>query len=139
MKKQLAKALAVAGISLAFSATPAFAAINQFEIKSSGLGVTEFGNLISAGIQVAIIVAALLTFAYLIWGGIEWITSGGDKTAYEAARGRITAALVGLAIVAAAWALMKLIGFFFGVDILGQINLPSAQTGVQEGALQPSQ
>ena len=125
----------IAGITLALSATPAWAAVQDIEIKSSGLGVTEFGNFISAGVQVAIIVAALLTFVYLIWGGIQWITSGGDKAAYEAARGRITAALVGLAIVASAWALMKLIGFFFGVDILGTINLPSATTGVQENAL----
>jgi hypothetical protein len=138
MTKQV-RALLSAGVALAMSATPVFAQVQQFEIKSSGLGVTDFGNLISAGIQTAIIVAAILTFAYLVWGGIQWITSGGDKAAYEAARGRITAALVGLAIVAAAWALMKLVGFFFGVDILGTINLPSAKTGVQEGALQPTQ
>ena len=135
MNKQL-RALTIAGITLALSATPALAAGPEvFEIESSGLGVSDFGNLISAGVQVAIIVAAILTFAYLIWGGIQWITSGGDKAAYEAARGRITAALVGLAIVAAAWALMQLIGFFFGVNILGEIELPSAQTGVKEGAL----
>ena len=137
MNKQL-RALATAGITLAISATPVFAAVQTFEIKKSELGVSDFGNLISAGVQVAIIVAALLTFAYLIWGGIQWITSGGDKAAYEAARGRITAALVGLAIVAAAWALMKLIGFFFGVDILGTITLPSATEGVKEGALAPT-
>src|SRR3989344_2599933 len=129
--------LITGSLTLLSVATPVFAQVNQFEIQSSGLGVTDFGNLISAGVQVAIIVAALLTFAYLIWGGIQWITSGGDKAAYEAARGRITAALVGLAIVAAAWALMKLIGFFFGVDVLGKITLPSAKTGVQQDAVEP--
>jgi hypothetical protein len=34
-------------------------------------------------------------------------------------------ALVGLAIVAAAWALMKLIGYFFGIDVF-QFSIPSA-------------
>ena len=134
--KKAVFSLITGSLALLAGAAPVLAnGVESFEIQSSGLGVTDFGNLISAGVQVAIIVAAILTFAYLIWGGIQWITSGGDKAAYEAARGRITAALVGLAIVAAAWALMQLIGFFFGVDILGTIDLPSAQTGVKEGAL----
>jgi hypothetical protein len=34
-------------------------------------------------------------------------------------------ALVGLAIVAAAWALMKVIGYFFGVDVF-QFTIPTA-------------
>ncbi len=86
-------------------------------------GVKNFGALLSAGIRAAIIIAAILTFAYLIWGGIQWITSGGDKAKYEEARNRITAALVGLAIVAAAWALMALIGYFFDVEPFNlQIN-----------------
>ena len=76
-------------------------------------------------LQVALIVAAILTFAYLIWGGIQWITSGGDKAQYEAARGRITSALIGLAIVVAAYALMELVGHFFGVDVF-HFTIPSA-------------
>jgi len=76
----------------------------------------HLGTLISNGITVALSIAGLLTFAFLVWGGIQWITSGGDKAQYEAARNRITYALVGLAIVAAAWAVMKLIGNFFGID-----------------------
>lgn len=77
----------------------------------------DLGTLISNGITVALSISGLLAFAFLIWGGIQWITSGGDKAQYEAARNRITYALVGLAIVAAAWAVMKLIGNFFGLDL----------------------
>jgi uncharacterized membrane protein len=101
------------------------------EVKAPTLGITNLGNFISALIRASIIIAALLTFAYLIWGGIQWLTSGGDKSAYEAARGRITAALIGLAIVAAAYAIMLIIGTFFNVDILGSglnfgnANLPN--------------
>ena len=53
----------------------------------------------------------------LVWGGIQWIMSGGDKAKTEEARNRITAALVGLAIVASAWAIMKLVEYFFGLNI----------------------
>lgn len=104
-----------------------FAAYAQssIQIKEPSAGVKDIGKLLSAGIQVAMIVAAILTFAFLIWGGIQWILSGGDKTQTQAARDRITMALVGLGIVAAAWALMKVVGYFFGVDVFN-FNIPSA-------------
>ncbi|OGM59165.1 hypothetical protein A3A75_03020 [Candidatus Woesebacteria bacterium RIFCSPLOWO2_01_FULL_39_10] len=62
----------------------------------------------------------------LVWGGVRYITSGGDKAQTEAARGQITAALVGLVIVFAAWAIINLVNIFFGVNIL-QLNIPNAQ------------
>lgn len=93
--------------------------------QPTGMKITDIGVLISRVISVAFILAGVLTFAFLVWGGIEWLTSGGDKTKTETARNRITAAVVGLAIVAASWALMKLIAYFFGVDVFeGNITLP---------------
>ncbi len=74
------------------------------------------GPLISAGINAVIIIAGLLVFVYLVWGGIEWLTSGGDKEKYESARNRITAAVIGLVIVVAAYAIMQLIGTFLGIN-----------------------
>ena len=93
--------------------------------QPTGMKITDIGVLISRGISVAFIVAGILTFAFLVMGGIEWLTSGGDKTKTETARNRITAAVVGLAIVAASWALMKLIAYFFGVDVF-QFTIPTA-------------
>ena len=90
--------------------------------------ITEIGPLIKSGVSLAIIVAAILTFAFLIWGGIEWILSGGDKAKYEEARNRITAALIGLAIVALAWLLIKVVAYFFGLPdpFGGTFTLPKA-------------
>jgi hypothetical protein len=93
--------------------------------QPTGMKITDIGVLISRVISVAFIIAGILTFALLVMGGIEWLTSGGDKTKTENARNRITSAIVGLAIVAASWALMKLIAYFFGVDVFeGNINIP---------------
>jgi hypothetical protein len=91
--------------------------------KPSGFQIDNIGKLISAAIGLALLIAALLVFVYLIWGGIQWITSGGDKGKTEEARNRISSALVGLAIVAAAWAIIQLVGYFFGIDIFGG-NVP---------------
>ena len=84
--------------------------------KPSQVTFTNLGSLLGGAVGAAIVIALMLAFLYLIMGGIQWITSGGDKAKTEEARDRITTALVGLAIVAAAWAIMRLVGFFFGID-----------------------
>lgn len=63
-------------------------------------------------------VGGLAVIIFLIWGGIAWLTAGGDKTRVEAARNRITNALVGLAIIFAAIAIISLIQTAFGINIL---------------------
>ncbi len=96
-------------------------------VQPSQVKILNIGTLIGGIVGVAIIIAALLAFIYLVWGGIEWISSGGDKAGMEAARSRITNAFVGLFIVAAAWAITKLIETFFGITIIsGGITLPKA-------------
>lgn len=94
-----------------------------------GLGTLKdltFTGIISGLIRGALVVAAVVFFFMLVIGGIRWIASGGDKGATEAARSQITAALVGLVIVFAAWAIVTLIKAFFGVDIIN-LTLPSAR------------
>jgi len=89
----------------------------------TNLTTLSFANLISYAIQLVLIVAAVLFFFLLVLGGIKWITSGGDKGQTEGARNQITAALVGLVIVFAAWAIVQLVETFFGVSILSGLNI----------------
>lgn len=92
---------------------------------SDQIKIENLGSLISALVGALLIVAALLAFFYLILGGIQWITSGGDKAGMEAARNKITHAVVGLVIVGAAWAIMILVQNFLGVTIIGgTLNFP---------------
>ncbi len=81
-------------------------------------------ELISGGIQLLMIVAAIIFFFMLVVGGIRWILSGGDKQQTEAARNQITAALVGLIIVFAAWAIVQLLSTFFGISIFEGLTIP---------------
>ncbi len=83
----------------------------------------QFPTLISGAIKLVLVVAALVFFFVLVIGGIQWILSGGDKAGAETARKRITAALVGLAIVFVAWAIGTLIQALFGFDIFN-LNIP---------------
>ena len=73
-----------------------------------------FGNIMS----VVMVLAALLVFGFLIWGAVEWITSGGDKNKVESARNRITNAVIGLLVLAAVTALFMVVQQFLGIDVL---------------------
>ncbi|KKU10257.1 MAG: hypothetical protein UX13_C0016G0014 [Candidatus Woesebacteria bacterium GW2011_GWB1_45_5] len=81
------------------------------------LGGLTVPSIISGLIRFTVVVAAIVFFFILVIGGIRWIASGGDKAQTEAARNQITAALVGLVIVFAAWAIVALINTFFQIDI----------------------
>jgi hypothetical protein len=89
------------------------------------LGGLTLPSIVSGLIRGALVVAAIVFFFILVIGGIKWIASGGDKAATEGARNQITAALIGLVIVFAAWAIVALINTFFGVNIFS-LTLPSA-------------
>jgi hypothetical protein len=88
------------------------------------LGNLTFPEIISGLIRFTVVIAAIVFFFILVIGGIKWIASGGDKAQTESARNQITAALVGLVIVFAAWAIVALINVFFGIDIFS-LAIPS--------------
>lgn len=99
-------------------ASPVYASGLGLEVeRPDNMQITNLGAVVTSAIGLALIVAGILVFVFLVWGGIQWIMSGGDKAKTEEARSRITAALVGLAIVAAAWAVMQLVSYFFGIDL----------------------
>lgn len=104
-------------------------AANDINLKPEGdfeaLGDLTIGGIVGGLIRLILVIAAIVFFFILVIGGIRWIVSGGDKAQTETARNQITAALVGLVIVFAAWAILQLINVFFGIDIF-QLSLPSA-------------
>ena len=92
--------------------------------QPTGVNITDVGRLISAAVSFLLILSALAAFLYLVLGGLQWITSGGDKAGMEAARNKITHAIVGLVIVAAAYAVMTLVSNFLGIQFLnGSFNI----------------
>jgi hypothetical protein len=84
-----------------------------------GLGML-IGNIVGA----IMIIAFLLAFFYLMTGGVQWLTSGGEKAQLENARNKIIHAIIGLIIIAAVWAVMNIVGPFLGLNF-PNLNLPS--------------
>lgn len=115
-------ALSLSAVSYFSLALPAFAQVpNEINPCPAGsqfnslCGLNFSGGVVGSIITVAFIVAALIALGFLIFGGIKWITSGGDKAGVEGARNTIVAALVGLVIVFLAYFLIRLIFTFFGL------------------------
>lgn len=130
MKNRIAKATSGALAFLA-AASPAFAqTLGSIDVKTPRGFATNFGSMLNGVLSFVLVIAALLVFFYLILGGIEWITSGGDKGKTESARNKITAAVIGLIILAASYAVLTLalnfLGFTGGLnevfDSAGTIN-----------------
>lgn len=62
--------------------------------------------------------AGVFSFIYLLWGGVQWITAGGDKDAIEKARRKILHALIGLLIVFSSYAILNGIRILFNVNLI---------------------
>ncbi len=81
-------------------------------------GVDFLGDFLPKFIGLGFVIGVLVFFFIMIIGAIQWTSSGGDKTALEGARGKITNAIVGIVILFSLFALLKIIEDFFGIDIL---------------------
>ena len=122
MKKKL-QGLSL-GLATLMTSAPAFLAqarSGRTNVAPPPSFFTDIGQLINRALNFILVFAALLVFAYLIWGGIEWITSGGDKSKTESARNRITAAIIGLIVLAASWAILMLVLNFLGAGDLNSL------------------
>lgn len=124
MKKLIAYSIGLGGFLL--STTGAFAQATTIAIqRPENVKITDFGKLIGSLVGIVLTLATLAAFLFLIMGGIRWITSGGDKSGVETAQHQIQAALIGLLIVFAVWALFTVVGRFLGIDVFNLI-IPSA-------------
>ena len=102
--------------------------LNLIDTKWRGLNQITVNKVLIFAINGILIAAGILSFFFLLIGGIQWILAGGDKEGTEKSRKKITAALIGLAIVFSAYALAALVNAIFGIDILN-FRIPSILGG----------
>jgi hypothetical protein len=78
-----------------------------------------FAKFFAGIVGLLLIIASIWAFVHILIGGIEWMTSGGDKGKLETAQHHITSAFVGLLIVFSAWAIYLLFLQFLGLSPVG--------------------
>lgn len=100
--------------------------VGQFGTKGgiADLGAGNFGAIVGRGITIIFVIAIVIALVFLVYGGVKWILSGGDKAAVESARNTIVAAVVGLVIVFLSYFILNIVLGFFGLS-LAALSLPS--------------
>lgn len=121
MSKKLAFISAALGYLLSL---PKAFAQTTIIVSPPPFGYKDIGAFISNSLTVVFSVATIVVLVMLVWGAFEWITSGGDKEGVGKARNKIINALIGLAILAVAFAVSKLAAQFLGFDFL-KIVIPA--------------
>ena len=113
----------------AFAQTPA--SVNPCESTTAGISKTlcdlgggNMANTIRNIIVFLVILAVVIALLYLLYGGIKWITSKGEKTEVEAARNHIMAAIMGLIIVFLALFILSIVLAAFGISFT-QLKIPN--------------
>ncbi|OGG15694.1 hypothetical protein A3D77_01550 [Candidatus Gottesmanbacteria bacterium RIFCSPHIGHO2_02_FULL_39_11] len=82
-----------------------------------------FGKFFSALVGIILFLGAIWTLFQLLRGGLEWITSGGDKGKVMEARERILQSIIGLIILVASWSIYLVLLKFLGLTSGDGVNL----------------
>lgn len=85
----------------------------------SALGQEDLGKLINFLLPYLFGIAGLILLLYLLWGGFMLMTSQGDAKGVEAAKTKITHAIIGFVIIFIGYWLVQLLGLITGVGQIG--------------------
>lgn len=83
------------------------------------------GGIVGNIINILLVISIVVSLFFLIWGGIKWITSGGDKGKIEQARSTLIAAVVGLAISLLAFFIVDFVLGFFTGQGMNSLQVPT--------------
>jgi hypothetical protein len=71
--------------------------------------------------RTVVTVGGIAFIIYLVWGGIEYLTSGGDKARIDDASKKISSSVIGIGILVGSYAVTLFIQSVFKINILQPI------------------
>lgn len=83
-------------------------------IKNNPTGAGAISQFLTNFIALIYVVAAIVLIFMLVWAAFEWLTSGGDKEKIASAQKRILHAIIGIILLAVAFAIIRILGVFTG-------------------------
>lgn len=86
-------------------------AMPDFKFKDNA----TIGGIVSALLPFLFVFAGLLLLIYLIIGGFGLMTSGGDPKAMDAAKSKITSAVIGFIVIFVSYWLIQVLQIVFGL------------------------
>lgn len=86
-------------------------------------GLPEIQNIFKQIVSISVTLAFIALVIVLVYGGVRYLTSGGDPKAIKPAGETITWALLGILFMVIAWLILLLIKSFTGLDIITQFKI----------------
>lgn len=78
---------------------------------------SDFGALASTIVQALTIVAAVVSIIFIITAGFKYVTSSGDPKKIASATSTLTYAIIGLAVTALAFVILRVVEHFLGARL----------------------
>ncbi|MDP3941299.1 MAG: pilin [bacterium] len=118
------------GVSFAVAATPVGLCVSNPSDPSCVIANAGIASVLGSIVQFIFVIAVILALGFLVYGGIRWITSGGDKEGVAKARGTIIAAIIGLIVIVLSYFILNFVLTFLGVPGgLSGVTIPSLTGG----------
>ncbi len=103
-------------IALALVATPARTSA-QINLQPPDVKFTSFGQVFTSGFNIVIMVSGIIFVLMLLFGGVLYLLAAGNEDNSKKARQLMLDAVIGLVIVATAWAIGSYILQLLGITI----------------------
>ena len=84
----------------------------------------DLNPIIANVLRVSVSLAGIALFAMLVFAGFRYLTSGGDPKGLEQAKGTLTYAIAGIALLVLAWLALLFVQEFTGIPTLLSFGLP---------------
>lgn len=91
---------------------------SNVQAMSSGQGLAYYIAILWRSV---VTVGGLAFIIFLIWGGVEWLTAGGNKDRVQTAQSMITNAVIGLAILVGSYAIALFVQNALKINIMAPV------------------
>lgn len=99
--------------------SPVFAASIPIgdELENMGFNL-DLGGIVISIFEIMLVLGILAVLLFFLLGGYKWLSAGGDKAKVEEARGTMTNAVIGIALLACSYLFITIIDQFFGIGLV---------------------
>jgi hypothetical protein len=77
-------------------------------------GAGAISNFLSRLVGLFFTLALIVALFMFLWAAVEWMTSGGEKEKVASARNKIIYSIIGIVLLATAFAIINIVGIFTG-------------------------
>lgn len=81
----------------------------------SGAPIEKLSDVVNIVLAFLYPLAGILLFFYLVRGGFDFLTSGGNEEKVKSGKAKITSALIGFILLVVSYLIVRLIAYVFGL------------------------